>query len=52
MYTVYRYSYETENEISQSAEGELRLVGDSEVMVMRGSYSYVGPDFNTYIVDW
>ena len=21
-------------------------------MVMRGSYSYVGPDSNTYVVDW
>ena len=22
------------------------------MMVMRGSYSYVGPDGNTYLVDW
>jgi len=49
---TFRYSYETENEITNSAEGELRLVDDTEVMVMRGSYSYVGPDGNIYQVDW
>merc|ERR1711862_68685 len=49
---TFRYSFESENEIQQSAEGELRTVGDAEVMVMRGSYSYVGPDSNTYVVDW
>ena len=49
---MFRYSFESENEIQQSAEGELRTVGDAEVMMMRGSYSYVGPDGNTYLVDW
>merc|ERR1712212_91786 len=49
---TFRYSYETENDIQQSAEGELRLVDDSEVMVVRGSYSYPGTDGLTYVVDW
>ncbi|XP_023327399.1 endocuticle structural glycoprotein ABD-4 [Eurytemora carolleeae] len=49
---AFRYSYETENEIQQSAEGEMKVIDDSEVMVMRGSYSYVGPDGQTYQVDW
>ena len=47
------YSYESENGIQQEAEGELKTVGDSEVMVMRGSYSYVDAfDGLTYVVDW
>ena len=49
---LYRYRYETENEIQQSAEGELRQVDDSEVMVMRGSYSFPGTDGLIYQVDW
>ena len=49
---LFRYSYETENEIQQSAEGELRQVDDSEVMVMRGSYSFPGDDGLIYQVDW
>ena len=28
---TFKYSYETENEIQQSAEGELKVVDDSEV---------------------
>ena len=46
------YSYETDNGIQQQSSGELRLVGEEEVMVMRGSYSFVAPDGLTYIVDW
>ena len=48
----YRYSYEAENGISQNVEGEMKTVNDAEVFVMRGSYSYVGPDGQTYVVDW
>ena len=29
-----------------------QVVDDTEVVVMRGSYSYVGPDGQTYVVDW
>ena len=32
--------------------GEMRLVGEDEVVVMRGSYSYIGADGLSYIVDW
>merc|ERR1712168_489919 len=55
---AYSYSFKSENEIEQSEEGQLRSVIDpetnkpSEVMVMRGSYSYVGPDSLTYQVEW
>ena len=30
----------------------MKVIDNSEVMVMRGSYSYVGPDGQTYQVDW
>ena len=30
----------------------VQVVDDTEVVVMRGSYSYVGPDGQTYVVDW
>lgn len=45
-------SFEGENGIKQESTGELRLVGDSEVVVMRGSYEYIGADGLTYVVDW
>ena len=48
----FRYSFETENDIKQEAEGTLRNVGGTDVVVMRGSYSYVGVDGNTWTVDW
>ena len=46
------YSYEAENGINQQAEGTLRRVGEADVYVMSGSYSYVGPDGLAYVVDW
>jgi len=46
------YSFETENGIKQEARGEMRTVNDVDVIVMRGSYSYPGPDGLTYVVDW
>ena len=48
----YHYSYETENGISQEVSGEMKMVNDNPVYVMRGSYSYIGPDSQTYTVDW
>lgn len=48
----YSYSFETENGISQDVSGEMRMVNDNPVYVMRGSYSYIGPDGQTYTVDW
>merc|ERR1712117_465688 len=48
----FKYAFETENEISQSAEGSLKEVDGANVVVMEGSYSYVGDDGNTWTVDW
>ena len=48
----FRYSFETENDIKQEAEGTLRNVGGTDVVVMRGSYSYIGVDGNTWEVEW
>ena len=48
----YSYSFETENGISQDVSGEMKMVNDNPVYVMRGSYSYIGPDGQTYTVDW
>ena len=30
----------------------MRRVGDSEVVVMRGSYEYIGADNQVYVVEW
>merc|ERR1712012_1181768 len=48
----FRYSFETENDISQSAEGTMKNVDGVDVVTMKGSYSYVGVDGNTWTVDW
>merc|ERR1711892_788162 len=48
----FSYSFETENDISQSAEGNMRNVDGVDVVVMKGSYSYIGDDGNTWTVDW
>ena len=46
------FSYETENGIKQSSVGTMKKIGDTEVVVMRGSYEYLGPDGQTYVVNW
>jgi len=48
------YSFETTNGIRTEVEGSPRTVdgADTPVSVMRGSYSYPGPDGRTYTVDW
>jgi len=48
----YHYAYETENGIKQDVTGEMRVVDDAQVYVMRGSYSYPGADGLNYVVDW
>jgi len=48
----YHYSYEAENGISQDVSGEMKTVNDAQVYVMRGSYSYIGTDGQTYTVEW
>merc|ERR1712224_900905 len=36
----FKYAFETENDITQSAEGSLKEVDGENVVVMEGSYSY------------
>ena len=43
---------DTENDITASAEGSVKTVDDTEVVVMKGEYSYVGSDGNTWKVEW
>merc|ERR1711962_82605 len=49
---AFRYAFDTENDITASAEGSLKTVDDTEVVVMKGEYSYVGSDGNTWKVEW
>jgi len=46
------YSYEAANGIKQEATGSLKLVDDTAVSVMRGSYEFVGADGIVYAVEW
>ena len=48
----YHYAYETANGIKQDVTGEMKVVDDAQVYVMRGSYSYPGADGLNYVVDW
>jgi len=41
---TWSYGFEADNGISQTATGEMKQVGDDEVVVMRGSYQYIGAD--------
>jgi hypothetical protein len=49
---IFDYAFESANGIKQEATGSMRLVDDTEVSVMKGSYSYVGADGQLYEVDW
>jgi hypothetical protein len=44
--------FEIANGIQQNSVGTVRIVDDTEVTVMKGSYSYIGPDDVTYTVNW
>ena len=46
------YAFESENGIKQEAVGQVKLVGNTDVVVMRGSYEYIGADNNVYTVQW
>ena len=50
--TTYDFDFEAENGIKQSAEGELKTIDDAEVMVMKGSYSYVDNNGDDVVVTW
>ena len=59
---AFNYSYETDNDIKQEVIGTMKTirvknersneVEEKEVLVMRGSYEYIGPDGVTYVVNW
>ncbi len=49
---AFDYAFEAANGIEQEAVGEMKKVGDAEVMVMRGRYEYTGDDGERYEVDW
>uniref|UniRef100_A0A0K2TGJ5 Cuticular protein RR1 motif 44 [Bombyx mori] n=1 Tax=Lepeophtheirus salmonis TaxID=72036 RepID=A0A0K2TGJ5_LEPSM len=46
------YSFVAENGIEQEGFGSTKIIGDTEIIVMKGSYKYVGPDGQTYVLDW
>ncbi|XP_044266506.1 flexible cuticle protein 12-like [Tribolium madens] len=49
----YRYSYETSNGLSSDEQGEIKNEGrEDETLVVRGQFSYVGPDGVTYTVTY
>ena len=50
--TTYNFDFEAENGIKQSAEGELKTIDDAEVMVMKGSYSYMDANGEEVVVTW
>jgi hypothetical protein len=49
---AFDYSFETENGIKQETVGRMKKIGNVEVVVMRGSYEYIGADGLTYKVTW
>ena len=48
----YDFGFETDNGIQQSSVGEMRRVGDEEVIVMRGSYQYTDANGDLVEVSW
>merc|ERR1712156_905877 len=50
---AWNYAFEADNGIRQEATGVMKAMDDgAQVMVMSGSYEYIGADSLTYIVDW
>lgn len=47
---TYSFGFEQSDGIKRDETGEVRVLGDSEGIVMRGFYEYLGPDGNTYRV--
>ncbi|XP_058463188.1 endocuticle structural glycoprotein ABD-5-like [Malaya genurostris] len=49
----YNFKYDTSNGIQRSEQAQLKSFGDEiSALVVRGSYSYVGADGQTYTVNY
>ncbi|KAF2906094.1 hypothetical protein ILUMI_00083 [Ignelater luminosus] len=49
----YNFAYETSNKISQQESGQLQNAGtDNEAIAVRGQFSFVGLDGQTYTVTY
>ena len=48
----FNFEFESENGIKQAAQGEMKTVGDEDVMVMKGSYQYIDADGKDVLVTW
>ncbi|XP_055373476.1 endocuticle structural glycoprotein ABD-5-like [Condylostylus longicornis] len=49
----YRFAYETSDGIARTETAELKNAGtDDEVLVVRGTISWVGPDGITYTIEF
>lgn len=51
LFTLF-HSYETSNGIAAQEQGQLKEIGNESGIVVQGSYSYVGPDGQTYTVKY
>ncbi|XP_055610537.1 flexible cuticle protein 12-like [Uranotaenia lowii] len=49
----YSFQFETSDGTSRSEQAELRNAGtDAASIVVRGSYSYIGPDGTQYVINY
>ncbi|ETN59435.1 cuticular protein 26, RR-1 family [Anopheles darlingi] len=49
----YRFEFETSDGTARREEAELRNAGtENEAIVVRGSYSYTGPDGTVYVINY
>ncbi|XP_058460930.1 flexible cuticle protein 12-like [Malaya genurostris] len=49
----YRFEFETSDGTARQEQAELRNAGtDTESIVVRGSYSYIGPDGTQYVISY
>ncbi|XP_053677538.1 endocuticle structural glycoprotein ABD-5-like [Anopheles nili] len=49
----YRFEFATSDGTSRTEQAELRNAGtDGEALVVRGSYSYTGPDGTVYVINY
>nr|XP_034824582.1 endocuticle structural glycoprotein SgAbd-5-like [Maniola hyperantus] len=48
----YNFEFKTSDGVSRKEEGQLITVGDQQGIGVRGSYSYLAPDGQQYIVSY